>query len=191
VKDRKDKRADLMRKVIRMVRKYVRPPVTKIVRVRIGGQELTKEMVDLRATCEPKSGWRCAKMMRFVAKYDNQARSLIGVGFLQGLPAEAQSALGKAISDGHKARPHQEKAATAKKMSEAQKAAWNRLSEAETAARIAKMHLGGATWDFRPEWEAKRKATMKRNGTSRARKRKVSERTLYAEFCVRLSTDVM
>jgi hypothetical protein len=146
-------------------------------------------MVDITETCKPQSGWKSVKFFEFVKLHSAEARDLIGVGFLSGLTedeaarlrrkwkawaaglsADEKARWGQAISDGLNLRPADEKA---------------RRGQAISDGHKARTHQQKAATD------EKRKATMKRNGTSRARKRKVSERTLYAEFCVRLSTDVM
>jgi hypothetical protein len=86
----------------------------KTVMVSVDGATLPPvSMIDMEATCAQPSSWGEEPMLRFVAERNADALFLVNVGFLQGLTPMQKVARGKAISDGHKARPAEERAATA------------------------------------------------------------------------------
>ena len=107
-------RASLFRDVVEMMKAHVRPVRMKTVTVSVDGATLPPvSMIDMEATCAQPSGWGEEPMLRFVAERNADALFLVNVGFLQGLTPMQKVARGKAISDGHKARPAEERAATA------------------------------------------------------------------------------
>ena len=107
-------RASLFHDVVEMMKAHVRSMRMKTVMVSVDGATLPPvSMIDMEATCAQPSSWGEEPMLRFVAERNADALFLVNVGFLQGLTPMQKAARGKAISDGHKARPAEERVATA------------------------------------------------------------------------------
>ena len=123
-------------------------------------------------------------MWRFIATHNATARSLVKVGFMEGLSAAEKAARGQAIADGLNLRPAEEKAATAAKLSTALKGKKrtkpkkrSREEWAETARKqAATRRANGTTNGPQKGTKYKRRA----NGTTPGPNKgwKVSERAL-------------